>query len=501
MSKYTLQKGPERTSYFAVYTLDMLQKLANQNQSLGHFTFTEKRSQRAVNFVIYFMKQSSCCLQLGRATAIAMQQQPRAVALQRYGDHETFDGLNAPIVSAVFVDGDEQPSQPLSQKQEAREVLPSNLSYKDQGREVGDVLLAPQLFIQNRHESHLPSQLSYKDQGRDLESILVSRQGHAVRHQEREEVLPAQRQQQRNVAHNPHQGHAILSLQPHGHSDFSRHKKTILWGIMAGVLLLAVVVAVVIVMITANTHTIDAFGNETSASPTEVPTASPTRETVGTEDAFDGNARLVLGLINATQTMSLAQLGWFLVTLSSLLEQDLVAIDRPFQPGWTMGLQDQRLIAPSAATSQLVVALSLTIPFDERADFIPTKSQVERLLESTVEKEQQRWLEQLVSADSPSAREYFSQLGGIQVYPPTTDLAAIPDVLPEEPSPTREPTTRKPIQVPATPLPTRPPRYLVFETPNELRQAIIAYAVNPEPGTIVAETYGHPIGSWYVHVF
>lgn len=140
-------------------------------------------------------------------------------------------------------------------------------------------------------------------------------------------------------------------------------------------------------------------------------------------------------------------------------------------------------------------------PFDERADFIPTKSQVECLLESTVEKEQQRWLEQLVSADSPSAREYFSQLGGIQVYPPTTDLAAIPDVLPEEPSPTREPTTRKPIQVPATPLPTRPPRYLVFETPNELRQAIIAYAVNPEPGTIVAETYGHPIGSWYVHVF
>lgn len=69
-----------------------------------------------------------------------------------------------------------------------------------------------------------------------------------------------------------------------------------------------------------------------------------------------------------------------------------------------------------------------------------------------------------------------------------------PTVMPTEKA-TEEPTAEASI---TTIVPTRFSAGSFFTTPDELRQAVVAYATDPGPGTAVAETYGWPIGTWYV---
>lgn len=70
------------------------------------------------------------------------------------------------------------------------------------------------------------------------------------------------------------------------------------------------------------------------------------------------------------------------------------------------------------------------------------------------------------------------------------------------PSPTTSEPTESPIAEPTprptTAAPTDPIVYKCFEDRSELRLAILEYISDPKSGSIVARTYGHPIGTWCV---
>ena len=65
--------------------------------------------------------------------------------------------------------------------------------------------------------------------------------------------------------------------------------------------------------------------------------------------------------------------------------------------------------------------------------------------------------------------------------------------------PTRQPTTSPTAAVARrspTVMPSWAPSAPKLTTPDELRQAVIQYTTNPSPHSIVAQTYGYPIGTW-----
>ena len=331
-----------------------------------------------------------------------------------------------PIADAVVV---------TSRCEENNADLPSSLTYKDLGRDLDSVLASPshrpppvlQTLPAGRD---LPSNLSYKDQRRDLDSVLPPSSSPSTQKQttEHDRVLP----NQQNLTVNRN----FPSSEPTSTNRCKATTLTFRWIACIFVVGVLAAAAVVVAMLLS-----DRAGGG------------------GTEDynKFDGTAHALVVLNNITTPIPNAQIRWFETVLEEFWEESLLAVDRPFQAGWSVMLQDQQVITYSLATK-----LAIRIPLDtnnDRTNFL-TVGDVELLLRNVLNSYADNVQSRLQTTDSLSTRSFFAPLSGLAVFSVDTkpeDLDSQFQMQETSPLPTAFPVTdpgRTEPSLTATALPT-----------------------------------------------